>query len=328
MELPFELKNAIEENIKNINIKQLQGDAEKISYRYRNESGKGKRLLTENTEAVSYSIVRMPATYSAIATVLKHTFDLCDFKIESMLDVGAGTGAGSWAVINSLPDINKITCFEREEAMIKLGKSLMSSSEIDILKNCEWKKVDLINGEINEQADLVICSYVLNEMEEENRNIILEKLWKCTNKVLIIIEPGTPVGFDEIKKLRTKLIEMNGNVIAPCPNNGECLIQDGDWCHSTCRVSRSKIHKLLKNGDVPYEDEKFSYISVCKENNEKTQINKQCFARVLRHPKIESGKISLRICSNDGIKDISITKKDKEKFKIARKLNCGDAFLD
>ena len=115
------------------------------------------------------------------------------------------------------------------------------------------------------------------------------------------------------------LINKGGNVIAPCPNIVNCPIQENDWCHTTCRVARTKIHKLLKNGDVPYEDEKFSYIAVSKDS-----IDKEDFARVLRHPKIETGKITLQVCSNEGIIEKVVTKKDKELFKVARKASCGD----
>ncbi len=321
MELPIELRSEIENRLGNMNIKDLQRDAENISFRYRNESGKGKRLLTKSSEALSYALVRMPATYTAIYTALKHTFELYDKKIETVLDVGAGTGAGSWAA-SSLLEVNKITCLEREEVMSNLGKSLMNNAQDECLKKAEWKCFDLQNDDIVDFADLVICSYVLNEIEESERNNILEKLWNATKKVLIIIEPGTPVGFKEIRELRSKLINLNGTIIAPCPNNGECPMPEDDWCNTACRVARSKLHRLLKNGDVPYEDEKFSYISVCKENVDRARI-----ARVLRHPKIASGRIEMKICSENGVEDLNITKKDKEAFKVARKIKCGDSWV-
>ena len=118
-------------------------------------------------------------------------------------------------------------------------------------------------------------------------------------------------------------MKHGGNVIAPCPNIERCPMPEDDWCHSTCRVARTKIHKLLKNGDVPYEDEKFSYIAVCKET-----IEKKDFARVLRHPKIESGKITMQVCSKEGISERIVTKKEKDLFKIARKVKCGESIMN
>ena len=318
MELPIELKNMVENEIEKVNIKDLHKKAESISLKYRNETGKGKRLVTEDIESISYAAVRMPATYGAVYTSLKNMLEIYKGDLKSVLDVGAGTGAGSWAAVNLL-DVDKITCLEREQVMLNLGMSFMKDSELDVLKNADWKQFDLLESEIDCKADLVICSYVLNELNENDKEIALKKLWNATNKVLLILEPGTPNGFSEIKKIRSSLVDYGASVIAPCPNIINCPMPEYDWCHATCRVSRTKIHKILKNGDVPYEDEKFSYIAVCKNNIEKSK-----FARVLRHPKIESGKITLQLCTVDGIAEKIITKKDKELFKIARKSNCGD----
>ena len=131
------------------------------------------------------------------------------------------------------------------------------------------------------------------------------------------------MGFSEIKELREALVRLNGSVIAPCPNISECPMGENDWCHATCRVARSKVHKILKSGDVPYEDEKFSYIAVCKDSSAEFK-SKEGFARALRHPIIESGRITLQLCTSNGIVSKVVTKKDKELFKIARKATCGD----
>lgn len=321
MELPNELKNIIENELEKINIKELQKNAESISLKYRDEiTKKGKRLVTENVEAIAYSAVRMPATYSAVYTALKNTLEISNEKIDSLLDVGAGTGAGSWAA-NELINLKEITCIEREDAMINFGSILMKKSENTVIKNAKWKKCDLVSNEIPYKADLVICSYVLNELTEKDRRNAIEKLWNATNKVLLIIEPGTPQGFSEIKENRSILKKYGATIVAPCPNIDECLIAENDWCHTTCRVARTKIHKILKNADVPYEDEKFSYIAVSKNDIEKAD-----YSRVLRHPKIESGKITLQICTKSGISEKIVTKKEKDLFKIARKLKCGDKF--
>ena len=56
----------------------------------------------------------------------------------------------------------------------------------------------------------------------------------------------------------------------------------------------------------------------------KEEINQTDKNRILRHPMIYSGYIKLKICREDKIEEITITKKDKEKYKIARKSEVGD----
>ena len=100
----------------------------------------------------------------------------------------------------------------------------------------------------------------------------------------------------------------------------KCPLSSNDWCHFSTRVARSKLHKVLKGGDAPYEDEKYSYIAFSK-----SPCNR-CKNRILRHPQIISGHITLEVCSKDGLNTIKVTKKDKELFKVARKAKVGDEF--
>lgn len=59
MELPIKFKLAIKKQTVGIKHTQLMEDAQRLSKKYRTESGHGKRLLTCNNEAVAYSVVRM-----------------------------------------------------------------------------------------------------------------------------------------------------------------------------------------------------------------------------------------------------------------------------
>ena len=92
-----------------------------------------------------------------------------------------------------------------------------------------------------------------------------------------------------------------------------------DWCHFAVRVQRTKLHKQLKGGDAPYEDEKFCYLALMK-----TPPSEPCAARVLRHPLIAPGKITLTLCEGNEKKTRIVTKKDLL-WKQARKTGAGDA---
>ena len=91
-----------------------------------------------------------------------------------------------------------------------------------------------------------------------------------------------------------------------------------DWCHFAVRVQRTKLHKALKGGEAPYEDEKFCYLALTRE-----EPKAACNARVLRHPLIAPGKITLTLCENGEKKLPAVTKKDPL-WKRARKIGAGD----
>mgnify|MGYP004643958299 CR=1 FL=1 len=316
MELPIPLKEKLEQEIEKIELKKLKQSAQDISEKYRDKSlnKMSTRLITSKEDAVAYAVSRMPATYGAVYSALEHSLEMMpNERITSLLDVGAGTGTATWAV-NELLDVESNICVENEDYMLNLGKILMKN----VIDNVQWIKKNIITDNIEQKADLVISSYVLNEIKTENRNQILEKLWNSARKLLLIIEPGTPEGYNQIKEIRDYFIKKGANIVAPCAHEKECKISKDDWCAFSCRVSRTKVHKMLKEGDAPYEDEKFSYIAISKTKTEKVN-------RILRHPKIENGRITLKLCTTEGnIEEKTITKKEKERFKTAKKLNNGD----
>ena len=105
----------------------------------------------------------------------------------------------------------------------------------------------------------------MNEMAKKDRQFVLDSFWNSTAKMLLIVEPGTPAGFSVLRDSREYLLSKGAHIVAPCPHESACRLAEDDWCHFTCRVQRSKIHKMLKDADVPYEDEKYSYMAFVKQ---------------------------------------------------------------
>lgn len=317
MELSHELKIAIEEEINAASIKELTKNSEKISSRYREESGEGKNLICKEDEASTYAIVRMPATYGAVSFCIREILSLTCFNLKTLIDVGAGTGAATLAIENEL-DLSKITCLEREESMSRIGTRIMKkviSEDIDY----KWNKYDITRDEYDENADIVVSSYMLNELSETNRSLAIKKLYKMTNKVLLIVEPGTKIGSANLLMAREELIKIGAHIIAPCPHENRCKLSSEEWCHFSCRIPRTKLHRMIKKGEVPYEDEKFTYIAVCK-GEEPSRVK----MRILRHPKIAKGRVSVNLCTQNEIENRDIYKKEGEIYKQIRKSSWGD----
>ena len=315
MEIPQELKNAIDNVIEENKNSIIIEESQKISKKYRENEGKGKRLVTEEAEALAYAISRMPSTYSAVYSALTQTIKNYDKELQSVFDIGAGTGAATWAISNIL-NTDKTTCFEREKEMRNIGQKLMKNSSLDYVT---WKEFDLTKDEIDEKADLVVTSYVINELSQEDRKKSIIKMWNTCNKVLLIIEPGTPEGFKHIIEARDILLAENANIIAPCAHNSKCPINsEEDWCSFYVRVARSGLHRKAKKGELGYEDEKFSYIAFSKETIDNN------VSRILRHPQINQGYVKVKLCTTNGLEEKVYSKKDKEIYKKIRKLNAGD----
>ena len=308
MRIPNELEEKIEKEIKNISLTELRDTARILSDRYMNAKRTGQSLLNKNLEVLAYSIIRMPATFGAINKALEETLDIYNPTIKTVLDIGSGTGAGEWAVLSNI-NVEEIICIEREKEMENMAKKLLQGHN-----NINWKNQDIVHSNITDKADLVITSYMINELQEASKEKVIKDILETFNKLAIFIEPGTPEGFNNIRRVQRLALESNLNIIAPCTCQAECNLPADDWCHSIVRVERSKVHKFVKDADVPYEDEKFSYIAISREKIDNSG------ARILRHPNISSGFIKVKLCNNGNIEEKTITKKEKDLKKKDEKL--------
>jgi ribosomal protein RSM22 (predicted rRNA methylase) len=229
------------------------------------------------------------------------------------LDIGSGPGTIWWAA-QAVWNISPIvTAIEREEKFIELGKSLGSK--------VTWIQSNALSFKNFDTHDWVFFGYSLGELPEKELPSLLSKSWKAARKGVVIVEPGTPRGYQRMLFARAKLIESGGFVLAPCPHANTCPIQAPDWCHFCVRLERSYLHKHAKQAVLPFEDEKFTYIIITKE---KHSLN-PC-SRIIRHPSHHSGHIGLSLCTPDGLKNAVIPRSQKELYKKTRKSDWGDLF--
>ncbi len=316
MELPEEIRIMAEKAASPYTMQQLKTVSKEITRQYKKESGKGRNLICSPVDAAVYSVVRMPATFGAVYSALYHTLECMELNEQcSLLDAGAGTGAGTFAA-SMLLELSEVTCLEREKSMRELGRSFTDGCR-NVLPEITWMDSDIRSG-LSNRADIVLSSYVLNEMTETDRITAVRELWAHTNRLLLIIEPGTPQAFSQLLRIRRELCRQGAHIAAPCVHEKECFLDEEDWCHFTVRVQRSKMHRAIKEADVPYEDEKYSFMAFVREKTQPSGV------RILRHPVIGKGNIRLKVCTDEGLESVTLTKRDKEAYKTARKASAGD----
>jgi ribosomal protein RSM22 (predicted rRNA methylase) len=167
----------------------------------------------------------------------------------------------------------------------------------------------------------VTLAYVLNELAPEVRPALLQRLWHATADTLVIVEPGTPAGWARIIAARATLIEAGAHVLAPCPHAHMCPLAPPDWCHFAVRVARSRLHRLAKEAELSWEDEKFSYLAVSR------RPSPAATARVIARPRKASGRVTLKLCRPDGSAGEQLfSRRDGQAFKRAWRSDWGAAF--
>jgi ribosomal protein RSM22 (predicted rRNA methylase) len=325
MPLPDELQNAIEEETRSFKGTGLADAYEELSAKYRDSSQRnslasaGKQFMGSSGQRAAYIAARMPATFSVLRRVFQEIQKgMLETLLSSLLDLGCGPGTAMWAAADLFPDLQSIHLFEQDEQMISVGKRLARFSPHHAVQQSVWEKGNLAEPPQWTPHDLVVLSYVLGELSVKHYAALFESCWITTQKVLIFVEPGTPDGFERIRTIRNLGIELGAQIIAPCPDSMNCPMQGGDWCHFSERVERTSSHRQMKKGTLGHEDEKFSYIAFGKCQADLPH------GRVIRHPGKHSGHVTLQLCTSEGLKNETVSKREGPMYKLARKVEWGD----
>ncbi|WP_038466036.1 small ribosomal subunit Rsm22 family protein [Candidatus Odyssella acanthamoebae] len=202
---------------------------------------------------------------------------------------------------------------EENADMVRIGQQLIPSGQ--------WQHHNILTLPAFPKADLVLFSYVLNEIPATHQREMVAKLWAATKDYLLMITPGTPHSFMQLKQVRQYLIEEGAHIVAPCPHAFSCPMNDPDWCHFTQRLSRSSHHKNLKEAEIGYEDEKFSYLFVSK------QPQPNSYNRVIKQRQHRSEHGTIDFCKPEGtLERHSYSKSKSVDFQQLKKLAWGDRY--
>jgi len=318
-DLPPHLKAALARLTEGVPRNDVARRAGAISQTYR--SGGGSAAIRSENDALAYALARMPATYAAVSACLEAIAAIdSEFAPASLLDVGAGPGTATWAAAQAMHSLQQFAMLDANAALRGIALDL---ARVDgRFKQLDYRQGDaLVELSVAHEADLVVASYAIGEVADDRRAKLIDLMWRKTRDVLLIVEPGTPAGYNRIVDCRAQLIASGAHVIAPCPHRMPCPLVAPDWCHFTQRLARSRDHKQLKNAEVPFEDEKFSYVAVSR-----TPRGTHPAARVLAQPSMTKVEIKAKLCNRNGKASIStIPRRDKEAYASARRWRWGDA---
>lgn len=304
--LPAPLQIAAAALLEGVSRKALAARAAAISQAYR--GGRGSAVaVTTREDALAYLVARLPATY-AVAAAVFDAVARAGIAPGSLLDIGAGPGTATWAARETWPALRAVTLVEPHMPFRALAEKLVPDATV-LARG--------IAGEALPRAALVVANFVLAEIAEPRAAV--EALWAAAEDTLVLIEPGTPAGFERIRAARALLIESGGHVIGPCTHARDCPMAAPDWCHFSQRLPRSRDHLIAKDANVPFEDERYSWIAV-----RRMPVAVLGSARVLSTPKDAKPGITLKLCTANGIEERFVARRDKAAFARVRRVGWGD----
>lgn len=307
---------AIQRYMAENNSGSIAANVAEMSERYRQGRASDKTI-----DLNAYLVARLPATYAAVHYCLREMQNRAPELLPlSMLDVGSGPGTASWASVELWPQIQAVTFLDNNARFLELAARLSVASSNGSLQNARSELGNFLQIESAVAADLVVAAYALAEIPVDKTGNAARSLWQVTRHALAIIEPGTPQGFARIRQARESLIELGAHILAPCTHTTACPMVESDWCHFSVRLPRSRDHMHAKRASVPYEDERFSYLIASRSKVATNGL------RILSPPVESKSHMGFRLCTENGVTQQSVAKRDKAEYKRIRKAEWGDLF--
>ena len=315
MTLPPALQTGIDDLVRGVSPQELERSSRALSDAYRAGGSPAARAARAPADVAAYLATRAPATYAAAAAVFEQIDVLRPgWAPTSVVDLGAGPGIATWAAVQAWQELAAATLVEVEPEMARAGRTLAEAGP-ETLRRARWTVSDA--GTPGGSADLVVLSYVIGELTPAALEELVRRAWARTADTLVIIEPGTTAGYRRILAARTAVIAAGGSTLAPCPHDASCPLPDDDWCHFSVRLPRSRAHRLAKDAERGFEDEKFSYVVLCREPHERAMT------RVIRRPDRRPGHVVLDLCTPSGIERRTVSRRDGDAYRAARKVSWG-----
>lgn len=323
--MPAPLNRALEAVLDGADAEALRRATTRLIDVYRSGGPPAEQVLADRVAATAYAAYRMPATHAAVARVLRYALEVApDLAPRSLVDVGGGTGAATWAVAEAFEGLASVEVVDGSADALAVGKAVGRHGP-PAVSGARWTRRDLGDGAALPAADLATVAYLLGELDAGLRERVVDAAAAAAD-VVAVVEPGTPRGFAAVVAARDRLLAAGWHVLAPCPHEMACpLAAAGDWCHLAVRLDRTALHRRLKGAALGHEDEKVSYV-VARRGPVSADLPA---GRVLRHPQTRKGLVRLELCRADGSASAEVvSRRQGPRYRAARHAGWGDQWPD
>lgn len=213
---------------------------EEISYKFTRERENISDYLNDSRLVAAYAAFYLTTNVGKLRPILNWLpNDFINTLISSnVIDMGAGPGTYSIALREFLEKPISITQIETSALMREQAKKIWEG-----LYPNEKLNQALIPSDQKSNQSFVLFGHSANEMGYER---VMKYLGELNPDHILFIEPGTKYVFELMLKIRRSLIDLDYNLLYPCPQSGECpLAGTNDWCHQYIEVKQdNEVERL------------------------------------------------------------------------------------
>ncbi len=321
--IPVDLEAAIAQALQAVPEARWLREAQALSDRYRAQRTHGKEpLATGQLQALGYAALIMPATYAQLrGAMAAAAARIPHWSPRTMLDLGSGPGTALWAAAAQWPSLEQMAAYEREAALIALGRDLARGSQTAAVRQAHWQRMNLrdLPPAPPQRYDLVVLGHVLNELAPDGQRAVVQWAWAATGGVLLIVEPGTSAAFPIVRAARDDLLTVGALTIAPCAHDQPCPLRN-DWCHFPQRLKRPPFQRRARGAPSEWEDSKFSYAALAR-----FVPSAPIWGRVIMEPTSNKAYAEALVSARSGVYWQRALKRHKDAYRMVKDLPWGAA---
>lgn len=240
----------------------------------------------------------------------------------TVLDWGCGTGVAGRRVIEAWPDAaQKLLLWDRSESGRQFAMKRARQT---------FPRIAISPATTETIADLLIISHVINELSPEALEGLVALMEKA--QAVLWVEPGTSAVSRKLVSARERLLEKF-NIIAPCTHALGCgMLAAGNerhWCHHFARIpgyvhTDSGWGRFSKTLEIDISTLPFSYLVLDKRPAHAGAGRE--LSRVIGVPRYYKGFAKILSCQADGVRELTLQKRDAPDFLKAIKKDPGSLY--